>query len=178
MRNLLSAFLIWGVYPAWLLAGAADYFCHRRTDIVHTTGAVESWLHVAQFVCLALAVACAALLQINATVFAAMVILVLAHSVLSHIDVRYTDGRRYIAPVEQTVHGFMEVLPLVAIALFGILHWEEISGGPMQPVAATPERVLLLSSFVVMAGLPVLEELLRSRRSWQANGQTNGLTSG
>jgi hypothetical protein len=171
---MLSAFLIWGVYPAWLLAGAVDYFGHRKTDIAHTTGATESWLHLAQFASLALALACAVLLQTNAIVFAGIVVLVLAHTVLSYIDVAYTDGRRYILPVEQMAHGFMDVLPLVATALFGILHWDEIRGtAEARHAAAGPERALLLSSFLLLAGLPILEELLRSRRSWQTSRLTS-----
>jgi hypothetical protein len=167
MRNSLSALLIWGLYPAWLLAGAGDYFCHRKTDIERTSGATETWLHVAQFACLASAFACAVLLQVSAGVFAAIVALVLTHSVLSYVDVRYTDGRRRILPVEQTFHGFMDVLPLVAVALLGVLHWQEIRAGSLAFAlhpAAGQERVLLLSSFAVLAGLPVLEELLRTLR--------------
>jgi hypothetical protein len=129
MRNSLSAFLIWGLYPAWLLAGAGDYLCHRTTSIERTSGATESWLHLAQFACLGIAFACAVLLQISAAVFLVVGALVLAHSVLAYIDVRYTDGRRRILPIEQSVHGFMEVLPLVAVALLGVRHWQEISAG-------------------------------------------------
>src|SRR5687768_9939680 len=99
MRNWLSALLIWGIYPAWLFAGAGDYLCHRKTDIARTSGVTESWLHVAQFVCVAIAFAGAVLLQISAGVFIVLVALVVAHSVLSYIDVRYTDSRRRILPI-------------------------------------------------------------------------------
>ncbi|HWL74483.1 MAG TPA: hypothetical protein VNQ74_11470 [Burkholderiaceae bacterium] len=176
MRNWLSAFLIWGIYPAWLLAGAGDYLCHRMTDIERTSGATESWLHVTQFVCLAVAFACAVLLQISAAVFVVLVALVVAHSFLSYIDVRYTDGRRRISPMEQSIHGFMDVLPLVAVAMLGVQHWPEIRAGavPFALGAAIDfERVLLLTSFAVLAGLPVLEELLRTLRSSPSSGFTS-----
>jgi hypothetical protein len=167
MRNWLSALLIWGIYPAWLLAGLGDYLCHRRTVIERTSGVRESWLHVALLVCLAIAFACAVLLQITTAVFVVLVVLVVAHSVLSYIDVHYTDGRRRILPIEQTVHGFMEVLPLTAVAVLGVQHWQEIRGGSMTlalTAAVDRDRVLLLTSFVVLAGAPVLEELLRTLR--------------
>jgi hypothetical protein len=167
MRNLLSALLLWGIYPAWLLAAAGDYLCHRKTAIERTSGSTESWLHVAQFACLTLTLACAALLHISAAVFASMIALVAAHSVLTYVDVRYTDGRRRILPIEQTLHGFMDVLPLMAVALLGVQHWPEIRAGSMT-LALHPamdlRRVLLLSSFAVLAGVPVLEELLRTLR--------------
>ncbi len=177
MRDWLSALLLWGIYPAWLLAGAGDYFCHRGTDIQRTSGTVESWLHLAQFACLAVAFACALLLKISTAVFVLMVVLVLAHSVLSYIDVRYTDSRRRILPIEQTVHGFMDVLPLVAVALLGVQHWPEIRAGSttFAPVPSIGlERVLLLSSFVVLAGLPIVEELLRCFRHHEIEHRDEG----
>jgi hypothetical protein len=168
MRDGLAALLIWGIYPVWLLAGAGDYLCHRKTDIERTSGATESWLHVMQFVCLAAAFSCAVLLRISAAVFVVLVALVVAHSFLSYIDVRYTDGRRRILPIEQSIHGFMDVLPLVAVSVLGVQQWQEIRAGSMT-FALHPsmklEHVLLLSSFAVLAGLPVLEELLRTLRS-------------
>ena len=168
MGDVLSALLLWVMYPVWLLAGAGDYVCHRLTDIERTSGATESWLHVAQFAVLASAFACAVLLQMSTAVFIVMVVLVLAHSALSYIDVRYTDGRRRILPIEQTIHGFMEVLPLGAVALIGVQHWPEIRSGSLVfagRAALEWDRVLLLASFVVLAGVPVLEELLRTVRA-------------
>ncbi len=180
MRTGLAALLIWGIYPAWLLAGAGDYLCHRKTDIERTSSTTESWLHLVQFVCLAIALACAMLLQVGAAVFAVMVAFVLAHSALSYIDVRYTDGRRRILPIEQTIHGFMDVLPLVAVALFGVQHWQQIRVGSTAfalHAAVDIERVLLLSSFAVLAGLPILEELLRGFRHHQIEHRDEGQKS-
>jgi hypothetical protein len=177
MRSWLSALLLWGMYPLWLLAGAVDYFCHRKTNIERTSGVPESWLHLAQFACLALALACAVLLQISAAIFISMIVLVLVHSVLSYIDVRYTDNRRRILPLEQTIHGFMDVLPLVAVALLGVLHWQEIRTGSTTFALVSPvtfERVLLLAVFVVLAGLPILEELLRGLRHHEIEHRDQG----
>ncbi|HKQ12809.1 MAG TPA: hypothetical protein VJT80_05210 [Steroidobacteraceae bacterium] len=168
MRDALSAMLIWVIYPLWLLAGAGDYFCHRKTHIERTSGVTESWMHLAQFACLAMALACAVLLQINAAAFAVLLVLVLTHSALSYLDVRYTDGLRRILPIEQTLHGFMDVLPLMAVALLGVQHWQEIRTGGMEFTlvpAIELDRVLLLASFAVAAGLPIVGELLRTARN-------------
>lgn len=167
-RELLQTLLVWGLYPAWLLAGAGDYLCHRRTDIEHTSGTTESWMHLLQFVTLLVAFAAAVLMNLNALVYGIIVALVIAHSVLAHVDVSYTDGRRRISPVEQLVHGFMDVLPLVAVALVGVLHWPEItnsSSAPefgLRPLALG--RGLLVGSFAVLSGVPILEELVRTYR--------------
>lgn len=166
LEVLLGNLLWWGMYPAWLLAGAGDYLCHRRTDIEHTSGSVESWFHLLQFLTLLVAIAAGALLEPNALVFAVMVVAVLAHSVLAHLDVSYTDGQRYISPVEQLIHGFMDVLPLVAVAIFGVLHWSEIgaglTGASFSLVRLGESRVWLLASFLVLAGVPIMEELVRT----------------
>lgn len=168
LRTLLEGLLLWGLYPLWLLAGAGDYLCHRYTDIEHTSGNAESRYHLLEFLVLLLAFAAAVLLDMNAVVFGLMVILMLVHSVLAHLDVSYTDGRRYIPPIEQQIHGFMEVLPLVAVAIFGILHWREISAGLTPPILSlapiTSGKLLLLASFAVLAGVPILEELVRTHR--------------
>lgn len=176
LQTLLETLLLWGIYPLWLLAGAGDYLCHRKTDIEHTSGSTESWLHLWQFLTLLIAFAAAVLFEVNAVVFGVMVLMVLTHSVLAHVDVSYTDGRRYISPLEQHVHGFMDVLPLMATAIVGVLHWDRISAGLASPVLslATPltaNRVLLLASFAMLAGVPVIEELVRTRRHRMESGR-------
>jgi hypothetical protein len=169
LQHLLEALLVWGLYPVWLLAGAADYLCHRRSDIEHTSGSKESWFHLLQFLCLLVALSAAVLLKTNAVVFGVIVAAVLSHSLLSFFDVSYTDGRRYISPIEQQVHGFMDVLPWVATALFGVLHWPEIRSGITSSLfvlrtSLELEHGLLLGSFIVLTGAPILEELMRTRR--------------
>ena len=168
MQPWLSAFLVWGLYPAWLLAGAGDYLCHRRTDIEHTSGVTESWLHFLQLICVAIPLAVAALLEVNAVTFAVMVAFVLAHSILSLVDVSYTESRRSITPIEQAIHGFMDVLPVVAVALIGVSHWTEIRTSPVVLAMQGPVssgQILLLASFLLLAGTPVVEELLRTLRA-------------
>jgi hypothetical protein len=168
LQALLETLLWWGIYPLWLLAGAADYLCHRRTDIERTSGSAESWFHLLQFMTLLIAIAAGALLTPNALVFGVMVVAVLAHSVLAYLDVLYTDGKRYISPFEQLVHGFMDVLPLVAAAIFGVLNWQQISAGPdgasLTLVPADSSRLWLLASFTLLAGVPIFEELVRTVR--------------
>jgi hypothetical protein len=169
LQNMLEGLLLWGLYPLWLLAGAGDYLCHRQTDIEHTSGSKESWFHVLQFLCLLVAFSAAVLLNTNVVVFAIIVAAVLSHSLLTFFDVAYTDGRRYISPVEQYVHGFMDVLPWAATAIFGVLHASEIRAEVTSHVfvlrpSLDIEHVLLVGSFAVLAGVPILEELARTRR--------------
>jgi hypothetical protein len=168
MVRALENLLLWGIYPLWLVAGAGDYLCHRATDIERNSGSHESWYHVLQFLVLLVAFAIAVLFETNVVAFALMIILVMFHALLAHLDVSYTDGRRRISPIEQRIHGFMDVLPLMAVAILGVLHWDEIAALRASPVLLlapiTLLHVLLLVSFAVLAGFPILEELMRTRR--------------
>jgi len=168
LQTMLETLLLWGIYPLWLLAGAGDYWCHRRTHIERTSGSAESWFHLLQFLTLLIAIAAGTLLEPNALVFGAMVVAVLVHTALAYLDVIYTDGKRYISPFEQLVHGFMDVLPLVAVAIFGVLHWQAIGAGlegaSLTLVPWGGSRLGLLASFTVLAGAPIIEELVRAQR--------------
>jgi hypothetical protein len=165
LRSLLTGLIAWGLYPLWLAAGAVDYFCHRRTDIEHTSGFTESRLHVAQFACIGLIAALGVLAQITVAVWTALLLAVVAHSALAYVDVSYTQSRRLISPLEQVAHNYLEVLPLVFVALLGVIHW------PLEraPWLALREGIgsgeaLVLGSFAVLAGAPVFEELMRTSR--------------
>lgn len=136
---------------------------------------------MAQFLCLAGAFALAIFLEFSLAVWIVMLLLVIAHSALAFTDVSYTLGRRRILAVEQLVHGYMEVLPWVALVLLGILHLASSREGA-QPFALkasiSAEHFLLFASFLVLAGAPIAEEWVRTVRAARfstarmANGAT------
>jgi len=161
--------LLGTLYAVWLAAGFVDYLCHRRTDIAGTSGATESWLHVAQFVTLGVALLLATLLAITPVVLALIVAAVATHSVLAYRDVAYTQGRRHISPLEQHVHGYLEVVPLVAVGLVAVLSWDGLTTASANVAwrdpRLDPSRLAwVLGSFFALAGTPILEELVRTSR--------------
>jgi hypothetical protein len=170
LRALLISFLVWILYPAWLLAGAADYFCHRSSDIAHTSGRTESGLHVVQFLCIAAILILAVAFPVSGLTWAGMLLAATAHSVASYIDVAYSYQRRHVTAFEQQVHGYLDVIPWIAVALIGALGWDSI-------VAAAPAELLsgdrsvslggrvVLTIFALFAGIPVLEEFIRTARA-------------
>ena len=120
--------LLWGllgyvVLPLWLLSGAADYLCHARTDIAHTSGTHESALHLLQTAEIGLPVLVFLFLSTNALTLALMTAGVVAHTATSWRDVTFAARLRHISPFEQYVHSFLNVLPWIALALVAILHW-------------------------------------------------------
>ena len=120
--------LLWGllgyvVFPLWLLSGMADYLCHARTGIAHTSGAHESALHLLQTAEIGLPVLVFLFLSTNALTLALMTAGVVAHTATSWRDVNFAAPLRHISPGEQYVHSFLNVLPWIALALVAILHW-------------------------------------------------------
>lgn len=172
LRTLLIGFIVYALYPAWLAAGAGDYLCHRRTRIEATSGTTESWLHVVQLLSIIAIVFVAAFLEITRSALALMAVVAVCHTVLSYVDVSYTDGRRHISPLEQHVHAFMDVLPLVAVGLLTILYWPEGGSGEAwrwkDDALGLSHRTLLLGSLVLLGGAPAVEELVRTYRASSA----------
>jgi hypothetical protein len=155
------------LYASWLAAGFVDYLCHRWTDIAGTSGAPESWLHLWQFLLLALALVVGTLVAITPLAMALIGASVCTHSVLAYRDVSYTQGRRFISPLEQHAHGYMEVLPVVAVGLLVVVNWGELTSAPWtlrwkSPPLTPAMQIALLGSFFVLAGTPIIEELVRA----------------
>lgn len=167
LQTLLGGFLVWVLYPAWLIAGGLDYLCHRRTRIEHTTGPTESRLHVGEFAAVAAIVIPAVMLEITLAVVILMAAAACAHTVLSFIDVSYTLGRRPIPTLEQHVHGVLNVVPFIAVALLAILNWDELLVGSALRWKDAPltllEQLGLIGSFLILAGTPVIEEWFRTQ---------------
>jgi hypothetical protein len=158
--------LLFVIYPLWLMAGAVDYWCHRRTNIAATSGVVESLLHIAQFATIAIMFAMAVLLQPTAAMIVVIALVSVLHLVLSYVDVAYTQRKRYISPLEQHAHGFLDVLPIAAVCLLAILALSDPTAGTgfvtrLQDLQAG-ELAWLLGSFAIIAGGPVIEEFLRT----------------
>jgi hypothetical protein len=123
LEMLLWELLGYVVFPLWLLSGMADYLCHARTDIAHTSGSHESALHLLQTAEIGLPVLVFLFLSPNALTLALMTAGVVAHTATSWRDVKFAAQLRHISPGEQYVHSFLNVLPWIALALVGILHW-------------------------------------------------------
>lgn len=127
LASLLWWLLAAVVFPLWLAAGVADYLCHAGTDIAHTSGTRESFLHLLQTVEIGLPMLAFLFLATNALVLVLLIAGVVAHAVTSWRDVCYAARLRYIPPIEQYVHSFLNVLPWLALVLIAVLHWPVVT---------------------------------------------------
>ena len=173
---LLQYFLMYIVVPVWLLAGLADYFCHRASRIEQTSGVAETLLHLLQFVLVGVPLLAALFLEINAAVLLIMLIGLALHQAAAVWDVRYANTTRRVAPAEQHVHGVLEMAPAIATAAVVILNWPdflslfgigEASFSLELKHAPLPGWYLgaVMLGVLVCGVLPYGEELLRTTRA-------------
>jgi hypothetical protein len=184
MSDPTQALLLYFIIPLWFLAGLADWLCHRATDIAHTTGAKESLLHLLMFAEIAVPLLACLFLEINAAIFLLMILAFLAHEATALWDVSYAAPRRYVSPIEQHVHSFLEMIPLMAGVIVAVQHWGQLlalfglgpeparfsialKGDPL-PVLYI---VLALGAALFLELLPYLEELWRGIRAAKRRGK-------
>lgn len=173
--ELLRVTLIAVVMPLWMLAGLADWECHRRTHIQTTGGVVESNFHLLLYATVAVAGLAALTLEITTGLLVALLFLWLLHELATWLELRYVVRRRQIRPIEQMVHGFLEVLPLSGLLILAVLHheqalalfnWADADWSFRSKTEPVPFDVLaaLVGATVLLNVVPLLEENLRCRR--------------
>lgn len=176
---LVRNYLLYLILPLWVLAGLTDYFLHKRTRIEENSGTKESVLHVLQLGEAGIPVIVALLFEINALIIGLMLVALIVHEATALWDVTYAHTRRYISPLEQHVHSFLEVLPIMAVSFVTVLYWNQFlalfSLGPDVPRLVVEPKlnplpssylISLFSAIAVFIAIPYSEELWRciSRR--------------
>jgi len=169
--------LLWFILPVWLIAGFCDWLCHRATGIEHTTGVKETWIHMLMFLEMGLPLLAALLLEINTLIIAFMIVMFFLHEITALWDVSYAVTARKVTPVEQHIHSFLEMLPLMALLLIISHHWVEFLGlFSINDVAASYDIrfrtdplpvtyiVVIFTGIILLELLPYLEEYFRGRR--------------
>ncbi|WP_368563032.1 hypothetical protein [Pseudoxanthomonas sp. UTMC 1351] len=165
--------LIYGGYLLWLLAGAADFLCHRRTDLPHTSGLAESWMHLLQLAVIGSGLVLWLALTPSLLLLSIELLLVTVHAVFGYVDTRRAFGRRVISPVEQHVHSILDMAPIIA---FGILLGSEWSTAwqrgwtlaARQPPFSPAVWMWVLAPALLLCVLPALLEF---RAAWSARGR-------
>ncbi|HEX2544660.1 MAG TPA: diguanylate cyclase [Ramlibacter sp.] len=175
--------LMYVVIPLWILAGFADWICHRRTNIEGTSGMKENVFHWVLLAQGAVAVIAMALLEVNALVLLLVFAVFLAHEFTTWLELHYTVPLRQVGPGEQMIHSFLELMPLVALALLAVMHWDQATSllsesmpdfspylkdepWPAQWLKYTALAVLLLNV------LPLAEESWRCSRAAALRSRT------
>jgi len=178
LTEIAKAYLLYFILPLWIAAGFTDYLCHRAAKIATTSGPKESLLHLLQFGEMAIPVLAAMFLEINSLVLLVMLVCFLLHEATALWDVSYASAMREVFPLEQHVHSFLEMLPLMGLTLIAILNWGQFLAlfglGAEQARFEITFRsgepswlyvTVMLSLVLVFEVLPYFEELLRGIRA-------------
>ncbi|WP_027144352.1 hypothetical protein [Mesorhizobium sp. WSM3626] len=172
--------LMYFLLPVWLVAGFADWLCHRASHIESTTGAKESLIHLLMFIEVGIPLLAAMFLDVNALVIAIMIVTFFIHEATAMWDVRYATSARTVTPIEQHVHSFLEMIPLMGLVSVVSLHWGQFLAlfgagretarfdfaWKSQPLPVT-YIVCVMAVILLFELLPYLEEFVRGLR---ANG--------
>lgn len=169
------------VLPLWLAAGFADWLCHRASHIATTGGAKESAIHLLMFAEVGAPLLAAMFLNVDALVIAVMIVAFLLHEATALWDVSYAVTVREVTPIEQHVHSFLEMIPLMAmlsviglhwgqfLALFGFGHERADFSIVAKPTPLPATYVAsILAAILVFEFLPYVEELFRGLRARNA----------
>lgn len=175
---LIRQYLLYFVLPLWMLVGLIDYMLHKRSRIEDNAGTKESMLHLLQLAEAGVPVVFGLVFEVNALVLLVMVIGLILHQITALWDVSYAQSRRYISPLEQHVHSFMEILPIMALAFVTVMYWDQfvtLFGFGTQPARfglylksdPLPSEYLisLFAAIGVFVVLPYTEELRRCLRT-------------
>ena len=170
--------LMYFVLPLWLVAGFADYLCHRASDIATTSGPTESLIHLLMLTEISIAVITAMAFEINAAVILLMIIVWAAHEATAVWDVTFAHHRREVTPIEQWVHSYLGVLPLLSLVLVVVLHWSQflalfglgVEAPRFEMVWKEPPLpwgyvLPIIAATVLFEVLPYFEELVRGLRA-------------
>ena len=103
--------LLYFVLPVWLIAGFADWLCHRATDIESTTGLKETYIHILMFLEMGLPLLSALFTDVNALVIAFMIVMFFCHEATALWDVSYAVTARRVSPLSSIYTVFWKWSP-------------------------------------------------------------------
>jgi hypothetical protein len=182
VRNYLLFFLL----PAWVTVGALDWWAHRRAGI-ERFGVYEPLLHLVLLGLAGLPILLGLFLEINALLLLVMILSFLAHEAVSYIDVRWASAARGIPPFEQRLHDYLTAIPIAALSLIFVLHWQDLmllATAPLEVLRQLPALrspplpigiiVGILALVLVGNVLPYLEEFARALRHRAHSEPTRG----
>ncbi|NDV91133.1 diguanylate cyclase [Alteromonas sp. 345S023] len=178
MTDPTLTILMYFVIPLWLVAGIADWFCHRRSNISTTSGAKESLIHLLMFTEVGVPLVLVLLFEVNSFIIFISILFFFLHELTALWDVSYAVSKRKVGPIEQHIHSFLEMIPLLALVLIVARHWTQFTS-LFQPGGFPPEvslqfkqtplppvyLIVVLAVALMLEFGPYLEEYIRGKRA-------------
>jgi len=177
-RTVTRRALQYFVVPIWLGAGVSDWWCHKASGIDETTGLKESAIHLLMMLEAGAPILAALLIEVDPFILSLMIAVFFLHEATAMWDVSYAVTARNVSPLEQHVHSFLEMVPLLGLTLISLLHWRQLEalfGLRLEPPRGlTLKKKPLGAAYVgVSLGGMLLLELLpyfeEAVRDWRAH---------
>ncbi len=169
-------YLLFFILPLWLATGICDWFCHRHARIEANAGPQESVIHLIMMAEGGVAVLAGLFFEINSLVILVMLTAWALHEATSMWDLVYANAHRKVGPIEQRVHDYLGVIPLLALSFILVINWDAflaIFGLGRMPADWAPRLRILdvspvylwgLMGVMALDGALFIEELLRGLR--------------
>jgi hypothetical protein len=125
-QSTLLIALLWALYPLWLAAGWYDHHGPRRPGA--QPDLQDASLHLLMLAEVGLALLLALAFEPSRALVAWLLALAVAHLLTAVADTRRADRRRRAGDFARHVHGFLDALPLLALAVYVVLHASELDG--------------------------------------------------
>lgn len=175
--EIAKDYLLYFILPLWIAAGIADWFCHRHARIETNAGPKESLIHLLMLGEAGIAILAGLYFTVNSAVILLMLIAWALHEVTAMWDLLYANAAREVNAIEQRVHDFLGVIPLLALSFILVIHWGQflaIFGLGDEPadwsltarsLEVSPVYFWSLMAVMALNFLMYLEELLRGLRT-------------
>jgi len=121
--EIAKAYLLYFVLPLWIAAGICDWFCHRRARIETNAGPKESVIHLVMMSEAGIAVLAGLFFEVNSLILLVMLIAWAPHEATAMWDLVYANAQREVNAIEQKVHDYLAVIPLLALSFVLVIHW-------------------------------------------------------
>ena len=169
-------YLLYFILPLWIAAGIGDWFCHRHARIETNAGSKESLIHLLLLGEAGIAILAGLHFEVNSAVILLMLVAWALHEATAMWDLIYANAAREVNAIEQRVHDFLGVIPLLALSFILVIHWGQflaIFGLGDEPtdwslrqrsLDVSPLYFWGLMAVMALNFLMYLEELLRGLR--------------
>jgi len=123
VSEIARAYLLYFILPLWIAAGICDWFCHRHARIEANAGPRESIIHLIMLGEAGTAILAGLFFEVNSLILLLMLAAWGLHEVTAMWDLVYANGHREVNAIEQRVHDYLGVVPLLALSFILIIHW-------------------------------------------------------
>lgn len=124
--QLLINCLLYIMLPLWVIAGFADWCCHRATNIENTSGIAESLMHSVMGIQIGIPIYLCLIFEVNILILLICFLAWVLHEIVAHWDIVYASPKRKIGVWEMQAHSYLATLPTYMILMIGIINWHVV----------------------------------------------------